>query len=233
VFPDVPLRQWVISFPVPLRYLFAAHPQAMGKVLGIVYRAISTHLIHKAGFSLKEGATGAVTLIQRFGSALNLNIHFHILFLDGVYVYRDNRQPRFQRVRAPDKGELEELVQLISARVGRCLERQGLLEQDTESAWLDLEPAEDTDAMPQILGSSISYHIAVGSQQGRKAFMIRTLRSLDRPDPGLERVARANGFSLHAGVSCEGHQKDKREPRAAFRCADTFPGLPWQFLAFH
>ena len=28
---------------------------------------------------------------------------------------------------------------------------------------------------------------------------------------GLERVAKANGFSLHAGVSCEGHQKDKRE----------------------
>ena len=30
--------------------------------------------------------TGAVTLIQRFGSALNLNVHFHMLFLDGVYV---------------------------------------------------------------------------------------------------------------------------------------------------
>jgi hypothetical protein len=73
VFPDAPLRQWVISFPFPLRYLFAAHPQAMGKVLGIVYRAISTHLIHKAGLQLKNGATGAVTLIQRFGSALNLN----------------------------------------------------------------------------------------------------------------------------------------------------------------
>ena len=35
------------------------------------------------------------------------------------------------------------------------------------------------------------------------------LRPLDRPDPGLERVAKANGFSLHAGVSCEGHQKEK------------------------
>ena len=211
VFPDVPLRQWVISFPFPLRYLFAAHPQAMGKVLGIVYRAISTHLIHKAGLSLRDGATGAVTLIQPFGSALNLNIHFHILFLDGVYVYRGNRPPRFRRVKAPDKGELEELVQLISQRVGRCLERQGLLEKDTESAWLDLDPAEDTDAMPQILGSSVSYRIAVGPQQGRKAFMIRTIRPLDRPDPGLERVAKANGFSLHAGVSCEGHQKNKRE----------------------
>jgi hypothetical protein len=51
-------------------------------------------------------------------------------------VRRDNRPPRFQRVKAPDKGELEDLVQLISKRVGRCLERQGLLEQDTESAWL-------------------------------------------------------------------------------------------------
>ena len=39
--------------------------------------------------------------------------------------------------------------------------------------------------------------------------MIRTIRPLDRPDPGLERVARANGFSLHAGVSCEGNQKEK------------------------
>ena len=216
VFPDVPLRQWVISFPFPLRSLFAAHPQAMGKVLGIVYRAISTHLIHKAGYRLRDSATGAVTLIQRFGwygipAALNLNIHFHVLFLDGVYTYRDNRPPRFQRVKAPDKSELEDLVQLISKRVGRCLEQQGLLEQDTESAWLDLDPAEDTDAMPQILGSSVSYRVVVGPQQGRKDFMIRTIRPLDRPDPGLERVAKANGFSLHAGVSCEGHQKNKRE----------------------
>jgi hypothetical protein len=103
------------------------------------------------------------------------------------------------------------LVQLISQRVGRCLERQGLLEQDVENALLELEPTEDTDAMPHLLGSSVSYRIAVGPQQGRKAFMIRTIWPLDRPDPELERVAKSNGFSLHAGVSCEGHQKDKRE----------------------
>ncbi len=54
-------------------------------------------------------------------------------------MYRDNRPPRFQRIKAPDKGELESLVHLISQRVGRCLERQGLLEQDSESAWLDLD----------------------------------------------------------------------------------------------
>ena len=41
--------------------------------------------------------------------------------------------------------------------------------------------------------------------------MIRTLRPLDRPGFGLERVATANGLSRHAGVSCEGHQGGKRE----------------------
>jgi hypothetical protein len=29
--------------------------------------------------------SGAVTLIQHFGSALNLYLHFHMLYLDGVY----------------------------------------------------------------------------------------------------------------------------------------------------
>jgi hypothetical protein len=34
---------------------------------------------------MSSGVTGAVTLIQRFGSALNLNVHFHMLVLDRVY----------------------------------------------------------------------------------------------------------------------------------------------------
>ncbi len=54
--------------------------------MGIVYRVVSMHLVKKAGHSKKTARTGALTLIQRFGSALNLNIHFHMLFLDGVYV---------------------------------------------------------------------------------------------------------------------------------------------------
>ena len=56
---------------------------------------------------------------------------------------------------------MEDLVQLISPRVGRCQERQGVLKRDAESAWLDLDPAEDTDAMAHIMGSSISYRVAV------------------------------------------------------------------------
>ncbi len=85
VLPERPIRQWVLSFPFPLRFLLATHPALIGQVLGIVYRAIAAHLIKQAGYTQQSARTGAVTLIQRFGSALNLNIHFHMLFLDGVY----------------------------------------------------------------------------------------------------------------------------------------------------
>ena len=67
VFPEQPVRQWVLSLPFPLRFLFASCPAVMGRVLGIVYRAIATHLVQKAGCSHRTARTGAVTLIQRFG----------------------------------------------------------------------------------------------------------------------------------------------------------------------
>jgi len=51
VLPSQPMRQWVLSVPFPLRFLFASNPKAMTGVLGIVYRAISTHLSHKAGLT--------------------------------------------------------------------------------------------------------------------------------------------------------------------------------------
>jgi hypothetical protein len=76
VLPHLPMRQWVLSFPFQLRFLFASRPEIMSRVLGLVYRAIETHLIQQAGGTRATAKTGAVTLIQRFGSALNLNIHF-------------------------------------------------------------------------------------------------------------------------------------------------------------
>lgn len=74
------------------------------EVLGIIWRALSGHLLKKAGRTRATGQTGTVTLIQRFGSALNLNIHFHMLCLDGAYVMEQGR-PRFRRVPPPTPAE--------------------------------------------------------------------------------------------------------------------------------
>ena len=169
VLPREPMRQWVLSFPFQLRFLFASRPELMGKLLGIVYRAIASHLIKKAGLTQKTAQTGAVTLIQRFGSALNLNVHFHMLFLDGIYTKNKQGLIRFKRTIAPNQQELAILVHSISHRVARYLERQGILERDEENSYLQLDGI-DEDPMQQLIGCSVSYRIVVGPQQGRKVF---------------------------------------------------------------
>jgi ribosomal protein S27E len=210
VFPEVPIRQWVLSFPFQLRFLLARHPEQMGKVLGIVYRTISTHLIKKAGYTKASAQTGSVTLIQRFGSALNLNVHYHMLFPDGVYAEDACGKQRFHRVKAPTYSELNTLVHTLSYRIARCLEKQGLLERDAENTWLTLEEGED-DVLTQLQGSSVTYRIATGPQRGRKVFTLQTLPGReDKADAG-SRVANHAGFSLHAGVMAESHQQDKLE----------------------
>ena len=85
----------------------------MGKVLGIVYRAIATHLIHKAGFTKTTAQAGAVTLIQCFRGALNANIYFHLLFLDGVYIDSTHgSHARFRLVKSPTNDGLPHRLQL-------------------------------------------------------------------------------------------------------------------------
>jgi len=141
VLPPVPIRQLspgmasiramqeqlprVLSVPFPLRFLFSSQPVVMAKVLGIVYRTIATHLTKKAGFTKTTSQTGAVTLIQRFGSALNLNIHFHMLFLDGVYISGKNgTSARYRWVKAPTHDELTQLTHSIAQRTAHYLKRQ-------------------------------------------------------------------------------------------------------------
>jgi hypothetical protein len=49
VIPLVPVRQWVVSFPIPLRVLFAAHPELLTLVLRIVHRVITRFLLKHLG----------------------------------------------------------------------------------------------------------------------------------------------------------------------------------------
>ncbi len=164
ILPTQPHRQWVLSVPYPLRWLFARFPKVMGKALEIITRVISSHLIRKAGKTRQTAKAGAVTFIQRFGSALNLNVHFHMLFLDGVYVAREGRL-HFNRVKAPTVEELNILVQRISVRIARMLERRGLIQQDQDNTYLGLDGV-DPDGVSELQGCSIRYRIALGKQQG-------------------------------------------------------------------
>ena len=91
VIPWVPTRQWVVSVPVPLRYWMAVSQELTAKIHTIIRTTIGQYYVNKAvtrGCARANIQSGSVTFIQRFGSAINLNLHFHCVFLEGVYLDR-------------------------------------------------------------------------------------------------------------------------------------------------
>ena len=64
--------------------------------------------------------------------------------------------------------------------------------------------------MQQVLGCSVGYRIAVGPQQGRKVFTLQTIPSWE-DDDRFSQVAKASGFSLHAGVAAQAWERQKLE----------------------
>jgi Transposase zinc-binding domain/Putative transposase len=150
VLPARPLRQWVLSLPFALRFLLAMEPDVLTHVLGIVYGEI----VRRAHLTRATAATSTVTLIQRFGSALNLNVHFHMLFLDGAYLLGTS-PPVFRRIGAPSAEELAALLARIAERIGRALERKGWLERDCETSYLALDVA-SAGPMDDPIGHSIA-----------------------------------------------------------------------------
>jgi hypothetical protein len=103
-----------------------------------------------------------------------------MLFLDGVYLERPDGTLSFRWVRAPTSAELTALASRIAQRVGRFLERHGLLECDRKAPCL-AELALDEEPMRGLLAHSITYRIALGPRAGRKVFTLQTLPPGDEP----------------------------------------------------
>ena len=137
-----------------------------------------------------------------------------MLFLAGVYIGSVHGSPaRFRWVKAPTSDELTQLTHTIAHRVARLLERQGWLVRDAENSYLTYHgmDADPESPMNQLLGSSITYRIAVGPQQSRKVFTLQTLPDCRSDTPFVETVGKVAGFSLHAGVTSKAHERDKLE----------------------
>ena len=207
--PRVRIRQWVISFPWPLRLLFAARPDWLTRVLGIVTRALSSAVVRRAGLRPGRGArTGIVTFIQRYGSALNLNVHFHILVLDGAYTFKHDK-PHFHRAPAPSPTELRQLLDTLVARITRTLVRGGVLVEEAEQPYLDLEL---DSPLEQLRAAAVRYRISVGPLAGRKTMTLHSPGAMaDDVAPSKPFTAARDGFSINAAVGCESHERSKLE----------------------
>ena len=78
VLPAVPMRQWVLSLPYDLRYLLAWNMPLRSAVLSAFMRAVQRHYVQQAKLcGVANPQTGAISVVQRFNSALQLQMHAH------------------------------------------------------------------------------------------------------------------------------------------------------------
>ena len=149
---------------IPLRLLLAAQPGLVTPVLQVVQRVVTRHLLGQAGLKPDEADSGAVTLIQRFGSAVNLNIHLHCRVLDGVYRCGADGVLVFVEAGAPSDDELHALLHTVITRLMKMLTRRGALIEEMGQTWLTDPNADGDEArtLRPLQAAAITYRIANG-----------------------------------------------------------------------
>ncbi len=207
VFPHVPVRQWVLSFPHALRYRLAYDSDLITDVLDIFVKTVFVSLIRRAAEfgAVRKPQCGVVSFIQRFGSALDLNVHIHAILLDGIYAADDEGRPHFQVLLSPDNEEIARVTTSLAEAITDFLRRRGLgPESDREES----DPlSRDQPWLACLYAASVLGRTAFGLNAGR-----RTTRTGDQIDPesmdafASPRCANVNGFSLHTGLPSYPHR---------------------------
>lgn len=145
VFPAVPIRQYVLTLPPRLRYLLARDHALCRAVVAVYLRAVLGWLRHQARRrGVTDGRGGAVAVVQRFGVALNLNVHIHALVLDGVFAPDAGGGVVF-RAHARHDDDVGPLLVIIQRRIEALLHRRGVPDGregcDAPDRWTEDAPA--------------------------------------------------------------------------------------------
>jgi hypothetical protein len=220
VIPWVPTRQWVMSAPVPLRYWMAASKELTAKVHTIIRTTIAQYVVNQAvkrGLDWQKVQPGSISFIQRFGSALNANTHFHFIFIEGVFLDRTDQglKPRFSKVDPPSDADIAGVVQKVSRRVVRKLRQLGYLEAGNDEVVVTgYDPLLNNEPeLARAMAASVKQRIAFGERAGQKVRRIGSGFGYegDRPELKGPRCASVNGFSLHANTQIPAHRRDQLE----------------------
>jgi len=208
VLPAVPVRQWVLSLPIELRYRLAYDGKLCTEVLGIFLRTVARWYRRQANdMGYPGGKTGSVTVVQRASSDLRLNPHFHVLQLDGVYVEQDGEQaPLFVETPSPTDDDIKSITENVAERVIRLLVRRGVLDETST----EVDPLTDQEpVLAGLLQASVLGTSAVGDRAGQ-----RIRRVLSDPASG-QRTGRlcfaSRGFSLHAARREKAEHRERLE----------------------
>ena len=210
VIPEVPVRQWVLSLPYRVRTLCAYDADACALVRGVLLRAVSGFYERTAKRSLvPRPRAGAVSFVQRFDSALRLNVHLHVLWLDGVYGWEPGRgEPEFHAQPEVLDADVQQLVRWIRDRVLRALRKAG--------RWVDPDAAAEVgdgagdELLPGLAAAAVEGRAAFGARAGQRDGRVGREGRWEPLVKGPLCVE-VDGFSLHAGAWVSARDREKLE----------------------
>jgi hypothetical protein len=148
---------------------------------------------------VSDGRTGAVTAIQRVGSAINLNIHIHSEFIDGVFARGDDGALHFHPLDELTDDDVAELVTKVRARVLRLLHKEGVFEDGQFSFAFD-ELSDESAALSGMYGASVQGRVSMGERAGLRVRRIGADPNAPWIESSARLQARVDGFDLHAAV---------------------------------
>ena len=211
VIPRVPGWQWVLTVPHGLRARMMFDPALTSAVLRELIRAVSSWLRQRARRQRVVGAlkTGAVTVIQRFNSALGANPHFHTLFLDGVYTFPVGRAPVFHPTPAPTDEDVARVAAAVFRRVERRL-------TDREPGTVQRRFVEGAPVLVAIGEASVGGVVATGPRRGRRIVRVRGVAA-DVDAFVMGRLcAEVEGFNLQAATRISARDREGLERMARY-----------------
>jgi hypothetical protein len=188
--PPLPYRQWVFTYPIPLRQAMARDPKLSTAVLQRSMRTLAAYQRRRArALGLKAPQTAALCALQRFGSALNVHVHTHVVAPDAVFVV-DGESLRAAQLPPPTDDEVAQVALGVQRRVCRLVARR-LDEADVAA---EAEPTPLDVALVEALAPTPRAHqTAVWPQ---------------RPRP---RCASIEGFGVHANVAVAADHRERLE----------------------
>lgn len=140
---------------------------------------------------------GAVTAIQRSSSHLALNIHFHALVTDGVFVREPGEPAVFRELPPPSDAEVTEVAWDTCRRTRDILIRRGLWQDDDLDQARDEPPNAPEPGLAAIYQASIRGVLSLGPRYGQRVvrFYGQAARGV-QDDPSSHRTG--HEFDLHA-----------------------------------
>ena len=142
---------------------------------------------------------GSLTVLQRFGSALGLNLHFHTLAFDGVYAAQPGGELLFHPLPAPRDEDIARIARAVCRKVARIISRQKTMDDG------------QTSPLDDLANACVQGLVASGPRRGCRVLRLGGSGEDAEVAVPSKRCAEVAGFNVHANTCARANDRERLE----------------------